>query len=85
MSATPIPRTLSLVLYGDLDISIIATMPAGRKKVDTYYVNSTYRDRINSFIEKEIDRGYQCFVVCPLIEESEYILQCIDIYIILFS
>jgi len=71
MSATPIPRTLSLVLYGDLDISVIATMPAGRKKVDTFYVNSTYRERINSFLEKEIDKGYQCFVVCPLIDDSE--------------
>ena len=71
MSATPIPRTLSLVLYGDLDISIIATMPVGRKKVDTFYVNNTYRERINSFMEKEIDRGHQCFVVCPLIEDSE--------------
>lgn len=73
MSATPIPRTLSLALYGDLDVSVIATMPSGRKEVDTFYVNSTYRDRVNKFIEKQIDIGHQCFVVCPLIEVSENI------------
>ncbi len=73
MSATPIPRTLSLVLYGDLDISVIKSMPAGRQKVDTFCVNSSYRDRVDAFIEKQLDADNQCFVVCPLIEESENI------------
>jgi len=73
MSATPIPRTLSLVIYGDLDISVIDTLPSGRKKIDTFCVNETMRQRLNGFIKKEIDGGHQCFVVCPLIEASENI------------
>jgi len=71
MSATPIPRTLSLVVYGDLDISVIASMPKGRQKVDTFCVNHSMRERLNSFIKKQADSGFQCFVVCPLIESSE--------------
>lgn len=71
MSATPIPRTLSLVLYGDLDISVILSLPSGRQKVDTFCVSSLLRQRLNSFIQKQIDSGKQCFVVCPLIEETE--------------
>jgi len=73
MSATPIPRTLSLVLYGDLDISVISTMPSGRQKVDTFCVNNSMRERLNGFIQKQVDEGHQCFVVCPLIEESDKI------------
>ncbi len=71
MSATPIPRTLSLILYGDLDISVIKSLPLGRQKVDTFCVNSSMRARLDSFIQKQVDEGHQCFVVCPLIEESE--------------
>lgn len=71
MSATPIPRTLSLILYGDLDVSVISTVPSGRKPVETYWVNSGMRERIYSFMKKQIAAGRQCFVVCPLVEQSE--------------
>ncbi len=70
MSATPIPRTLGLILYGDLDISTIRTMPAGRKKIDTSFVDSSYRDRIYRFILKNINEGKQAYIVCPSIEEN---------------
>ncbi len=71
MSATPIPRTLALALYGDLDISRITEMPKGRMKVDTFVVNEEYRTRLNSFIEKQVAIGGQCYIVCPSIEKSE--------------
>lgn len=71
MSATPIPRTLSLVLYGDLDISTIKTLPGGRKPTDTFCVNESMRSRVNNFIRKQVTEGFQCFVVCPLIDESD--------------
>lgn len=71
MSATPIPRTLALVLYGDLDISRIDEMPKGRKKVATYVVNESYRGRLYAFIRKQVDEGGQVYVVCPAIEEKE--------------
>ena len=71
MSATPIPRTLALILYGDLDISIIDELPPNRKKIDTFAVTKEYEDRINSFISKQIDEGRQCYIVCPLVEENE--------------
>ncbi|MEA4815391.1 MAG: ATP-dependent DNA helicase RecG [Lachnospiraceae bacterium] len=71
MTATPIPRTLALVLYGDMDISLINTMPPGRKKIDTFCVSESYRKRILSFIEKEIKSGRQAYIVCPLVEENE--------------
>ncbi len=71
MTATPIPRTLSLILYGDLDISIIDELPPGRKKVETYVVDSAMRDRINRFIRKQISLGRQVYIVCPLVEQSD--------------
>lgn len=73
MTATPIPRTLALILYGDLDISIIDELPPNRKKVDTFAVNKGMEDRINTFIRKQLDEGRQCYIVCPLVEESEEI------------
>ena len=71
MTATPIPRTLALILYGDLDISIIDKLPPGRQKTDTLAVNSTYYERIYKFIAKEIDKGRQIYIICPTIEENE--------------
>ncbi len=71
MSATPIPRTLALTMYGDLDVSRITDMPKGRQRVDTFVVDESYRDRLNSFIEKQVENGGQCYVVCPAIEASE--------------
>ncbi|MBR5505129.1 MAG: ATP-dependent DNA helicase RecG [Clostridia bacterium] len=73
MSATPIPRTLSLILYGDLDISVIKSMPSGRQSVDTYHIGANMRDRAYNFIKKEVSMGHQCYVVCPLVEDSEAI------------
>lgn len=71
MSATPIPRTLSLIIYGDLDVSIIDELPAGRQKIRTYFVDSSYHERVYSFVKKHLDRGLQGYVVCPLVEENE--------------
>ncbi|KMO86456.1 ATP-dependent DNA helicase RecG [Megasphaera cerevisiae DSM 20462] len=71
MTATPIPRTLTLSLYGDLDVSSIHDMPPGRKVVKTYVVGNTMRRRIYTFMEKLMAQGQQCYVVCPLVEESE--------------
>ena len=71
MSATPIPRTLALLMYGDLDVSIIRELPPGREPVDTFLVNESYRPRINAFIRKQVTEGHQCFVVCPAVEENE--------------
>ncbi|MCL2592391.1 MAG: ATP-dependent DNA helicase RecG [Defluviitaleaceae bacterium] len=70
MSATPIPRTLALVLYGDLDISIINEMPPGRQKIETFAVNSSYRNRIFEFIKKEVDAGSQAYIICSSIEND---------------
>lgn len=72
MTATPIPRTLALVLYGDLSISTIDTLPPNRKKIDTIAINETMLDRALNFIKKEINSGRQAYVICPLIEESEH-------------
>ncbi len=71
MTATPIPRTLALMVYSDLDMSIIDELPKGRIPIKTYVVNETLEDRINNFIRKEIEKGRQAYVVCPLIEENE--------------
>ncbi len=71
MSATPIPRTLALMMWGDLDLSVIDLLPAGRQKISTYLVDSSYGDRLNAFIKKNIDAGGRVYVVCPLVEEDE--------------
>ena len=71
MSATPIPRTLALMIYGDLDVSIIDELPPGRQKVDTFAVDESYRARLNGFIRKLAGEGRQTFVVCPKVEEDE--------------
>lgn len=71
MTATPIPRTLALILYGDLDISVIDELPPGRKRIDTYIVDGSMRERINNFIRKNVGEGRQVYIVCPLVEESD--------------
>ena len=71
MSATPIPRTLALVMYGDMDISVIDELPPGRKPIKTYAVGEDMRPRIENFIRKQVNEGHQVYIVCPLIEESE--------------
>lgn len=71
MSATPIPRTLALIIYGDLDVSVIDELPPGRQKVDTFAVTEDYRIRLNGFIRKLVGQGRQVFVVCPMIDANE--------------
>ena len=71
MSATPIPRTLALLMYGDLDVSILDELPPGREAVETFLVGESYRPRINAFIRKQVEEGHQCFVVCPAVEENQ--------------
>lgn len=71
MSATPIPRTLALIIYGDLDISVINEMPAGRLPVETYAVTGKLRNRAYGFVKKQLEQGHQAYIVCSLIEDSE--------------
>ena len=71
MSATPIPRTLALAIYGDLAVSTIDTLPPGRKKVSTFLCDESYRARLNGFIKKQADEGRQVYIVCPAIEELD--------------
>ena len=71
MSATPIPRTLGLILYGDLNVSVLDELPPGRQVIETYRVGTSYRPRIYKFIERHIERGLQAYIVCPLVEEGE--------------
>jgi len=71
MSATPIPRSLALVMYGDLAMSKIDEMPPGRQRVDTFLVDESYRARLDGFIRKNVDAGGQVYIVCPAVEESE--------------
>ncbi|WP_112180809.1 ATP-dependent DNA helicase RecG [Paraliobacillus zengyii] len=82
MTATPIPRTLAITSYGDMDVSQIDEMPVGRKTVETYWVKENMLPRLLQFIQKEVDSGYQAYVICPLIEESDKIdiQNAVDLY-----
>ena len=80
MSATPIPRTLALILYGDLDISVINELPAGRKPISTYAVTGKMRERAFGFVKKQLEMGRQGYVVCPMIDESESDLNDVTSY-----
>ena len=70
MSATPIPRTLALLMYGDLEVSVLDELPPGRQQTDSFLVDESYRARINAFIRKQVAEGHQCYVVCPAVEEN---------------
>lgn len=74
MSATPIPRTLALMIYGDLDVSILDELPPGRQRVSTFAVDESYRARLNGFIRKLVGEGRQVFVVCPMVEENDELI-----------
>lgn len=78
MTATPIPRTLALVIYGDMEISIIDELPPGRQNIETFVVDYSYMNRLDNFVIEQIQQGLQVFVVCPLIEESEMPLKSLD-------
>lgn len=80
MSATPIPRTLALMIYGDLDISVINQMPKGRKPIKTYAVTGKMRQRAFGFVKRMLDEGRQGYIVCPMIEESDLDLQSVEKY-----
>ena len=71
MSATPIPRTLALILYGDLDVSVINQLPPGRKPIETYAVTSAYYPRLYAFIRKQVEAGRQVYIVCPMVSEND--------------
>ena len=71
MSATPIPRTLALILYGDLDVSVLDELPPGRQPVETYAISSAKRERAYGYVRRHLDEGRQGFIVCPLVEEGE--------------
>ena len=71
MSATPIPRTLALTMYGDLDLSLLDEMPPNRQRVDTFVVNSSYQERLRAFMQKEVEKGGQVYVVCPAIDDGD--------------
>ena len=71
MSATPIPRTLALIIYGDLDVSVIDELPPGRQKIDTFAVTGAYRQRLYRFLAKEIAAGRQAYIICSMVEEND--------------
>jgi len=71
MSATPIPRTLALIMYGDLDISIIDELPKGRQKIDTFLVGEALRERVYKFVIKQADMGFSSYIICPAVEDDE--------------
>src|SRR3954451_10542686 len=82
MTAIPIPRTLAITVFGEMDVSIIDEMPAGRKAIETYWAKPEMLDRVLGFVEKELQKGHQAYVICPLIEESEKldVQNVIDVY-----
>lgn len=80
MSATPIPRTLALMIYGDLDISILDELPPGRQKIETYLINSSKRRRAFGYVQKHLDEGRQAYIICPLIETGETELADVNSY-----
>src|SRR5699024_2864935 len=82
MTATPIPRTLAITTFGDMDVSIIDELPKGRKEIETYWVKENMLDRVLQFIEKRVTAGEQAYIVSPLIEESEALnyQHAIDLY-----
>ncbi|MEC1645723.1 MULTISPECIES: ATP-dependent DNA helicase RecG [Bacillus] len=82
MTATPIPRTLAITVFGEMDVSVIDEMPAGRKQIETYWVKHDMLDRILAFVEKELKQGRQAYIICPLIEESDKldVQNAIDVY-----
>lgn len=71
MTATPIPRTLALFVYSDMDMSIIDELPPGRKEIETYFIKSDKKERMYDFVKKQLDQGRQAYIICPLVEESE--------------
>lgn len=73
MSATPIPRTLAIILYGDLDISVIDELPAGRQMIRNCVVDTSYRPKAYAFIQKQVEEGNQAYIICPMVEENEMI------------
>lgn len=73
MSATPIPRTLAVILYGDLDVSVIDELPAARLPIKNCVVNTSYRPKAYAFIQREVEKGRQAYVICPMVEQSETI------------
>ena len=80
MSATPIPRTLALIIYGDLDISVLSELPGGRKPIETYAVTGKLRERSYSFIKRQLNAGRQAYIVCPMIAENDMELQAAALY-----
>lgn len=82
MTATPIPRTLAITAFGEMDVSIIDELPAGRKMIETYWAKHEMLERVLGFVEKELSKGRQAYVICPLIEESEKldVQNAIDVY-----
>lgn len=81
MSATPIPRTLALMIFGDLDISVLDELPPGRQRIDTYLINSEKRARAYGFLHKQIKAGNQCYIVCPLVGQNESELESAEEYV----
>jgi ATP-dependent DNA helicase RecG len=80
MSATPIPRTLALMIYGDLDLSVLDELPPGRQKIETYAINSSKRARAFRFLHNHIDAGQQCYIICPLIDEGQSDMASVQTY-----